>query len=178
MTKSTPSHLYLRPAALPLRDAVVDEAGRRILGAAIEQSLPQLARSLVDFTIQRQRRGLFDRRQAQPLPMAVLNRRRRAARLWLLAIAGGRTDAATRHAVATQWLPILAGTGPVDERVLAPGRACVEFVRGAVTALLFDEPCENLLPAARGHFVLEATLAAHLAALLDAVRAARAPVEA
>jgi len=41
-------------------------------------------------------------------------------------------------------------------------------VRGALTACVFDEAADNLLPHAKAEHVIEATLQAHLAALLRA----------
>jgi hypothetical protein len=163
--------LFLEPARLPLREASVDPTGQQRLEAAVLPQIPQLVRSLVDFTIARQNRRAQQRGRPQPIPMSVLNRRRRAARTWLLAIAAGQCDGATRHAVATQWLPMLCGTGPDLAEVARPGRVLVEFLRGALTACLFDAPTENLLPAARALHVLETTLATHLAALLQIQRA-------
>jgi hypothetical protein len=164
--------LYLEPARLPLKDARVDERGQALLEDAATPALPQLVRSLVDFTIARQNRRALERGPVQPIQLSVLNRRRRAARSWLNAIVAGRTDAATRHAVATQWLPLLTATGP-DLRLAARyGRALIEFVRGALTACVFDEPTDCLIPHARALQVLETTLAAHLAAAQEAARIA------
>ncbi len=164
--------LYLEPARRPLKDERTDAAGVAWLEQAAAPSIPLLVRSLVDFTIARQNRRALERGPVQPIQLSVLNRRRRAARSWINAVVAGRTDAATRHAAATQWLPLLAATGP-DRRLAARyGRAIVEFVRGAITACVFDEPSECLLPQARALHVLETTLAAHLAALHAAARVA------
>jgi hypothetical protein len=164
--------LYLEPARLPLKDARVDVAAIGWLEQAAAPWIPQLVRSLVDFTIARQNRRALERGPVQPIQLSVLNRRRRAARSWLNAIVAGKTDAATRHAVATQWLPLLTATGP-DLRASARfSRAIVEFVRGAITACVFDEPDDCLLPHARALHVLESALAAHLAAVHQAARAA------
>lgn len=162
--------LYLKPARWPLPHAPSDAAGRALLEAAVAPFVPQLVRLVVDHTIERQNRRARARGHAQPIHVAVLNRRRRAARSWLLAIAGAAADAPTCHAVATQWLPLLCGTGPDLGGVVRPGRALIEFVRGAVTACLFDAPAANLLPAARALHALEQTLAAHLAVLLQNAR--------
>ena len=168
---------FLKPASLPLRAGEPDAVGLARLGAASDAALPSLVNSLVAYTISAQNRRLGAR--AQPIPMGVLNRRRRAARSWLLAIGRGLTDAATRHAVATQWLPVLCGSGPELDRMVRPGRVLIEFVRGALTACLFDEAAANLLPHARALHVLETTLAAHLAAVAEqGVRARRQAVAA
>lgn len=159
--------LYLEPARLPRRDEPLDPVGRDRLEAVLTPAIPQLVRALVDFTIALQNRSALERGHAQPIQLSVLNRRRRAARSWLLAIAAGKIDAATRHAVATQWIPTLVASGPELGRATGPGRRLLEFVRGAATAWLFDEPAESLLPHARALQVLETTLAVHLAGLLQ-----------
>jgi hypothetical protein len=157
---------FLQPARLPLKDPTVDTRGVVHLDAAASPSIPALVRSLVDYTIALQNRRALERGHVQPIQLAVLNRRRRAARSWLLAIFAGKADGATRHAVATQWLPTLTASGPQIENAIAGGRVLIEFVRGAITACVFDEPCANLLDHARALHVLESTLAAHLAGLI------------
>ncbi|MGB3968708.1 MAG: hypothetical protein WBO45_18380 [Planctomycetota bacterium] len=164
--------LLLEPARLPLKDPGFEPAGLAWLATAVTPAIPWLQRSLVDYTIALQNRRALEHGNPQPIQLAVLNRRRRAARSWLLAIAEGRCDAATRHAAATQWIPLLTGTGPDYRASLRPGRALVEFVRGALTACIFDAPAESLLPHAKALHVLESTLAAHLAGLVDVARSA------
>ncbi|MFK7743160.1 MAG: hypothetical protein AB8H80_22790 [Planctomycetota bacterium] len=159
--------LYLKPAALPLVHHEYDAAGVARLQQSADADIPHIVRSIVDYTIASQNERS---RRAQPIPMSVLNRRRRAARSWLRAILEARCDAATRHAVATQWLPILCGTGP-DRQQLAPlAAALCEFVRGVVTASVFVEPKANLLGDARALHALESTLSVHLAAVGQLVR--------
>lgn len=161
---------FLTPARLPLRESTVDPVGQQLLETIVIDAIPQLVRSLVDYTIERQNKRAIERGNPQPIQLAVLNRRRRAARTWLLAIAGGKVDGATRHAVATQWLPMLCGTGPDYSGISRPGRVLIEYLRGAITACIFDQPAEVLLSEARTLGVLEATLAAHLAGLQQIVR--------
>jgi hypothetical protein len=156
--------LRLAPAVGPAMRP--DPRGLARLDAALAEQIPQLVRSLVDWTIALQNRRALGRGGAQPIQLSVLNRRRRAARSWLLAIAAGCTDAATCHAVAGQWLPLLTGSGPEAKPSPTTAQALVEFVRGAITACVFDAPRANLLDDARALGVLEATLAAHLAAML------------
>src|SRR5262245_11731127 len=104
--------LHLEPAALPPAPTPVDAVGVAHLEAAVTPAIPYLVRSLVDFTIALQNRRALERGHVQPIQLSVLNRRRRAARAWILAIATGQQDAATRHTTATQWIPVLTGTGP------------------------------------------------------------------
>lgn len=163
--------LFLEPAPLPLRKNTIDAVGAAHLHAAAEGSLPMLVRALIDHTIERHNRRAQERGQTpQPIPVSVLNRRRRAARSWLLAVIAGKVDAPTRHAVATQWLPLLTGTGPDLRLAMRPARVLIEFVRGAITACIFDEPVANLLPEAKALHTLETTLAVHLAAVVHAAR--------
>jgi hypothetical protein len=174
MTKSEGSHrdgsaqrvprpfLYLKAASLPLSRQPVDSLGVQQLEERVQPMISHLVRSIVDYTIAKQNRNS---RRAQPIQMSVLNRRRRAARAWLLAISSAKADAATRHTVATQWLPLLCGTGPDLKFSLKPARELIEYVRGAGTACIFDAPAENLLPHARALSVFEITLAVHLAAV-------------
>lgn len=158
--------VYLKPASLPMPQLVEDPAGAARLDDAVQEWIPQLARSIVDFTIARD-----NARSGHPAPigMSVLNRRRRAARAWLQLLAAGRADAGARHVVATQWLPILCGTGPDLLLARAPARELVEFVRGAVTACIFDAARAELLLDARAHYLFESALAAHLAAVREAI---------
>lgn len=165
-------HLVLEPARLPLKHAAHDAIGLAELERAVTPAIPALVRSLVDFTIARQNRRALEHGFVQPIQLAVLNRRRRAARSWLLALTNGQNDAATRHAVATQWIPLLAGTGADFVAAARAGRVLLEFVRGALTACVFDEPRESLLDQAKALHVLETTLAAHLAGVLEAARTA------
>ena len=157
--------LFLKPARLPLRESRLDDGAVRELDAMVSPAIPALVRSLVDFTIELQNRRAIERGNPQPIQLSVLNRRRRAARAWLLAIIAGQNDAATRHAVATQWIPLLTGNAHDVGKAARAGRTLIEFVRGAITACIFDEPAANLLPHARALHVLETTLATHLAAL-------------
>lgn len=162
--------LFLEPARLPLRPIPIDPIGLDRLDAEVGEAVPALARSVVNYSIALQNRSALERGNRQPIQLSVLNRRRRAARAWLNAVIAGQTDAATLHAVGTQWLPVLCGSGPDARPAPAVARRFVEFVRGAITAHLFSEPCENLLPHARALHVLETVLAMHLAGAVQAAR--------
>jgi len=157
--------LFLEPARLPLRKDAVDAVGAAHLHAAAEDAVAAITRSLVDFTIERQNRRAIERGNPQPIQLSVLNRRRRAARSWILAVISGKLDAATRHAVSSLWLPTLTGNGSDLHKAEVRGQALIEFLRGAVTACIFSEPADNLLPHAKALHVLETVLAVHLAAL-------------
>lgn len=159
--------LYLEPAQV----GAVDPVGSDGLARALEPRVPHVVRGLVDFTIAR-----HNARAARPRPiqLSVLNRRRRAARLWTLAIARGDAAASTCRQVATHWLPLLCAVGPDRSGLADAVRSLVEYVRGAVTALVFDEPSDSLASQARALHALEATLSAHLGAALEHARATEA----
>jgi hypothetical protein len=165
---------FLEPARPSGRLPELDLQGCERLAEALTDSIPMLVRSLVDWSIARQRRDRWSQASAQPIQLAVLNRRRRAARAWCNAIAEARVDEAVQHAVAQQWLPILCGSGTAGAD-FAAGRSFVEFVRGLATACLFDAPKASLLGEARGLHVLETVLAVHLGALERAVRRSPTP---
>ena len=162
--------LFLEPQRVTSQSAAFAPPDVAYLDAAATDSVPALVRAIVGFTIALQNRRALEHGDVHPIQLSVLNRRRRAARAWLVAILAGRTDASTQHAVATQWLPTLCGTGPDVAACSAPASRLVEFVRGAVTACLFDAPSDNLLPHAKALFVLEQTLAIHLGAVRNAAR--------
>jgi hypothetical protein len=146
--------------------------GLPVLEERLGDSVPLLVRALVNFTLARQaRRGHTVR--AIPPTVSVLNRRRRAARVWVHALLAGRVDRDTLDAVAHSLLPQLAGTGPEVHRCEGLGRACFEFLRGAATALILDRPADNLVPEAKALAALDAVLAVHLDAFDRAVRRSR-----
>ena len=180
MTKSAPSahtatatpvreprpFLFLEPTTPGTQAPVIATATQQRLERIATNDTPQLVRSVVDYTIALQNRRALERGNPQPIQLSVLNRRRRAARSWLLAILAGRTDATTLQTVTTQWLPVLCAVGAVPTGMERSGRRLIEFVRGALAACLFETPADNLLPHAKALHVVESTLAAHLAALL------------
>lgn len=180
MTKSAPSastatatavreprpFLFLEPTTPGTPAPVIATETQQRLERIATNDTPQLVRSVVDYTIALQNRRALERGNPQPIQLSVLNRRRRAARSWLLAILAGQTDATTLQTVTTQWLPVLCAVGAVPTGVERSGRRLIEFVRGALAACLFETPADNLLPHAKALHVVESTLAAHLAALL------------
>lgn len=162
--------LFLDPVSVPVTEAALDPVGIAVLGACAGDHLAMLVRALVDHTIELQNRRALLTGRRQPIHLSVLNRRRRCARSWLNAILAGRIDETTCRNVATQWIPTLAASGPDLAHATRAGRSCIEFVRGALTALVFDEPAENLLAHARALHVLETVLGVHLAAVQSAWR--------
>lgn len=161
---------HLRPRLFTVDPPSIDVGGRAVLEARTAEFVPALVRALVDHTIALQNRRALVSGRSQAIALSVLNRRRRAARAWLQAVIAGAVDRATLHAVASQWLPTLAGNLPTPAGALATGRSCIEFVRGALTGLIFDTPAENLLGHARAQHVLETVLATHLAAFEESLR--------
>jgi hypothetical protein len=168
--------LRLQPRALPAAAAAELASSLPAFTAALDGAVPRLARCLVQFSVAasnaRQRRA----GRAAGVSTSVLNRRRRAARAWLEAVAAARVDAPALHAVATQWLPQLIGCGPDLHLAANPGRALVEFVRGLVAGCIFDTPGDNLLPEAHAVHAAETVLAAHLQAFQAAVQRRRVKV--
>ncbi|MCA8942297.1 MAG: hypothetical protein KDB80_07015 [Planctomycetes bacterium] len=133
-----------------------------------EDSFAALARSLADFSLRIQRP--LDLVSAHRAPIvSIRNRRRRAATLWVVAILAGRCDKSTLRSLANSWLPQLAGTGPDVVAAAGSGRKLIEFLRGLMTANLFDRSAANLVPQARALAALDGILAVHL----DAVERAR-----
>ena len=157
--------LRLEPrAAEPMTDEILETLPA--LRRELYPELPGLARAVVDHSVRFQ--NAQSRRQPRTTPTAIslpmLNRRRRAARLWLQAILYGRVDPVTRHAVAHQWLPQLAGVTADGTTPPTVGRRFLEFVRGLLIASVADRPSANLVPIAKQMFAIESVLSVHLGA--------------
>lgn len=161
---------FLKPRLLSATPPAIDGVGRAILMARASDSVPAIARAVVDHTIALHNEHGRSIGHAQPIQLSVLNRRRRAARLWLQSVVTATVDRPVLHAVATQWLPTLAGHGRDRVSVRDAVRSCVEFVRGAITAALFEHPEDNLLGGARALQVLELTLSVQLSAAEESLR--------
>ncbi len=164
-TKAPRPFLFLEPRSVSTRPIDLPAADIELLNERASPVVPAIVRSVVNFTIALQNRRALEHGNVQPIAVSVLNRRRRAARAWLNAILAGQTDASTCHAVASQWLPLLCGTGPKIEHCIGPALRIVEFLRGALTATIFDSARENLVPDCKALNVLESVLAAHIGAL-------------
>jgi hypothetical protein len=132
-----------------------------------------LVRALVSYAFGAQHIRTTNGRRMPP-SVSALNRRRRAGLQWIQAILAGRVDTETLHQVAHSYLPQLAGSGPELHRGERVGLACIEYLRGAATALIFDAPAESLVSHAKALHALEAVLATHLAAYKRAVVQSRA----
>lgn len=161
---------FLKPRLVTVAPPEIDAHGRAILMARATDSIPALVRAVVDHSIAQHNEEGRRIGNRQPIQLSMLNRRRRAARAWMQSVVDGSVDTATLHAVGTQWLPTLAGNGRDRSVVLATVRSCVEFVRGSITAVLFDQPEDNLLGHARALHVLETVLSVHLSATEEALR--------
>jgi hypothetical protein len=157
--------LYLSPRSPWQAPPAIDVCGLALLIERVGDDVPILVRSLVAHTMALQHRTRIDVGPAAPLPISVLNRRRRSARAWVQAILTGATDATTLHALTHTWAPQLAGTGPDLRACESTARSCIEFLRGAITALVISEPSNNLLPEAHAIHALENVLAVHLGAI-------------
>lgn len=159
--------LYLEPQPIAAAGDPIEGADE--LEARALEAVPALVRALVNHTIALQHRDKLRNGTARPIPISVLNRRRRSARAWALAVVTGRTDRATLHALTHTWIPQLAGTGPEIRQSARTGYLCMEFLRGAITAHIFDTPAANLVPAAKALHALNQTLGIHLQALRQVV---------
>ncbi len=158
---------WLEPITVPLALPADAAVGLRSLRDLAEDDVTALMRNLVQFTV-----IACDpsRRTFTPtLGVSVINRRLRAARLWINAILAGDISPQTLHTMTHTWLPQLAGTGPEAFLAARVGRTCIEFLRGALTASLFDAPAENLVYEAKGLHALETVLAVHLQAIRSVV---------
>lgn len=156
--------LYLSSRSPWMGPVTIDASGLALLEQRAGDDVPMLVRSLVAHTMTLHHRSGTSA-VATPLPISVLNRRRRSARAWLQAILAGSTDAATLHALTHTWAPQLAGTGPDLASCERTARSCIEFLRGAITALVMQETQDNLLPEAHAIHALETVLAVHLGAI-------------
>ncbi len=125
----------------------------------VEEHVPVLVRGLVHLTSR-------PRSNSERLGAAasVINRKRRAATEWIRAVLAGAIDLATLHTVGEQWLPTLAGAGHDYAGRATQTRACIEYLRGAMTALVFTRAEDNLVPEARCLYAIESVLTRHLAA--------------
>ncbi|MHC5063085.1 MAG: hypothetical protein ACYTG5_03815 [Planctomycetota bacterium] len=153
--------VWLQPSALPSSLPADAAKGLEALNAYLGDAVPQLVRNLVQYSLVSSQ----DRTRSQAPSASVLNRRRRSARLWINSVLAGSIDANTINALVMTWGPQLAGTGPNPRRAVRRVQGFVEFLRGNMTALICDEPEENLVPQAQGICALEAVLGVHLGAL-------------
>lgn len=162
--------LRVEPRPIPQAEANIDPIDVGLLATAVQDHVPAIVRALVNHTIALQNRRQLETGHSRPIAVSVLNRRRRSARAWIQSILAGRVDRPTLHALTHTWIPQLAGTGPEPARAVRTGIACMEFLRGAITAQVFDAPADNLVPEARALNALETVLGVHLQALREVVR--------
>ena len=162
--------LRLRPE-VPRKLPPSAQDGVPLLAELLMDEVGSLVRSLVNYTVasQNEERRRAGRRQG--VTLSVLNRRRRAARSWILTILRGQVDRFTLHSVAHSWLPRLCGTGPDLRSASKPTRRYVEFLRGLMTANVMRRVAENLVPEAKALHALETILGIHLGALEQAIEA-------
>ena len=149
------------------------QAGLIDLEEYVGPNVQLLVRALVSHAFGAQRIRTANRR-ATPPSVSALNRRRRAGLQWIHAILGGLVDTETLHQVAHAYLPQLIGSGPELHHGERGGLQCIEYLRGAATALIFDAPSESLVSQAKALHALEAVLATHLAAYKRALVQSRA----
>ena len=163
--------LWLGAMDVPRRLPPSARDGLELLVELLIDEVGSLVRSLVNHTVAAQNEQRRREGRAEGVTLSVLNRRRRAARSWIVTILRGQVDRATLHAVAHSWLPQLCGTGPTIRNAKRPTRRYVEFLRGLMTAHIMHRVAENLVPEATALHALETILAIHLGALEEAVNA-------
>jgi hypothetical protein len=163
--------LWLKALDVPRRLGPSAQAGLPLLAELLTDDVGSVVRSLVNHTVSQQNEERRRQGRPQGVTLSVLNRRRRAARSWILAILRGQVDRATLHAVAHSWLPQLCGTGPSIRDAQEPARRYVEFLRGLMTARIMNRVAANLVPEAKALHALETILGIHLGALQEAVNA-------
>ncbi len=159
---------WLRPKRPATNHTAEVEQGLAYLQLLAADDDVLIARCLVQFSLEaRAPRGVPPTR----LPgVSVLNRRRRAARLWVNAILAGDLSRETLRSLTHVWLPQLAGTGPEPRRAAWHGRRSIEFLRGAFSASVMAGPRANLIRYAKALHALEAVLAGHLLAIRSLAR--------
>jgi hypothetical protein len=167
-TKERRPFLKLSPLLVPREVPEELAPGLEELEHRVGDDVQIVVRSLVNFTVSRQIVAQRAAGRAVGVPHGVLNRRRRSAREWILAIVAGHVDESTLHSLTHTWIPQLAGTGPDVAAAIAPGAEMIEFVRGAISALVMNDFAANLVPHAKALNALETVLSLHLRGLRDA----------
>jgi hypothetical protein len=159
------SSLLLQPAIGPTESI----HGLAELELFVADSVQLVVRTLVEHVgfveIERQRAA---GRRPESVPLRLLNKRRRAARSWIISILQGKIDRATLFALATTWVPDLTSRGGRFPAATITSRYLVELLRGAMTAHIMDTPANNLVPQAKALHAMESVLRVHLSALAGA----------
>ena len=164
--------LTLEPVAIPdeLPPEVV--SGLTILNELVENDVQLVTRAIVGYTVANQIREQRAIGRTQGVPISVLNRRRRAARAWIVAILQGNVDAPNLRVVTSNWIPQLTGTGPDVTDAVCAGETLIEYVRGVISGSVMTDPADNLVPHAHALHALDTILGIHLQALREAARTA------
>jgi hypothetical protein len=146
------------------------------LEARVGPNIQLVVRSLVNYTVASQNRRLHEAGRTGGTTLSILNRRRRAARAWILVILSGELSDASLRSLTHSWLPQLSGTGPELALAVPAGMEFLEFLKGAITGLVMAEPKENLVPEAKALHALETVLGVHFQALREVEFRAEDPV--
>jgi hypothetical protein len=155
--------VWLKPQRVGDELPDMAEHGLAYLQIFAEADTGAMMRALVRFSIEFQ--SPSQRPFVRAPGISVLNRRRRAALLWINSILDGDVSNGTLRQVTNVWLPQLAGCGHEVERAARRGGAFIEFVRGLMTASIFDQGGNELLRHAKALYALETVLGAHLRAI-------------
>ncbi len=160
-------HPFFKLAPLIIPREIPAEIGPGLmeLEERVGDDVQIVVRSLVNFTVGRQITEQRRIGREVGVPHGVLNRRRRSAREWIIALLGGKIDLATLHSLTHSWIPQLSGTGPEVREALEIGEDMIEFVHGAISAVVMTDLGENPVPHARALQALETVLGIYLRAL-------------
>ncbi len=170
---------WLAPQEVPSILGADISAGLDDLEFFVGAHVQVLVRALVNYTLAWDQAVARQQGRQPAVGVEVLNRRRRVARSWLLAILGGKVQRETLEDLQGQWLPQLraqlrtTAAGDAGQSAI-PCRNLVEFLRGAISALIMEQPADNLLPQAKALYSLETILAIHLQVAQASQEAAQA----
>ena len=155
--------LWLKPQRVQHELPDMAERGLAYLQIFAEADTAAMMRTLVRFSVEIQ--SPAERPFVRAPGINVLNRRRRSALLWINSILDGNVSPEALRQLTRVWLPQLAGCGHETQRAARRGRAFVEFVRGLMTASIFDQQADDLLRHAKALYTLETVLGANLRAI-------------
>jgi len=132
-----------------------DVASLKDMGMLLDGDLAWLTRVLSDRNWRplSERKDLFRRPPREPL--AALNKRRRAARAFLVGLFQGRVADGYCRDLKNVWLPELLGRNKWGETDRELALSFLEYTMGLLVGALHFEPRENLVPLARIQLALE-----------------------
>ncbi|GEM_PF-5606145 len=132
-----------------------DVASLKDMGILLDGDLAWLTRVLSNrnWAPLSERKDIFARPPREPL--ASLNKRRRAARAFLVGLFQGKVADGYCRDLKNVWLPELLGRNKWGEMDRERALAFLEYSMGLLAGALHSEPRENLVPMARIQAALE-----------------------